>query len=522
MTDGPRLPSLASVIALLYRADWTRLSLAGQVAGSDDTASSVIIRRSTDAAMPASAGTDTLRVAPGGRYRRDGALLSAGSDGTRAWQLSPGPDAEDAGGPPFATLLCPSWLLTGYSLAVQDRVTACGREAIRITGTARRAGRARPAESRLPGRSALGSWYDRVEAVIDAELGILLRCELADGPADGRPGSQLVEFTSLELDPVTDDALVAPPPGSRSWDVTSAGHDLVAAPSALAFLATYFPWLASPGMPRPRGRKRAARPRAARSQPEAAEPMPDDGPPFGAGAASVSEDVLALLYRSGTEIPRFTASAHFWANGAGIIAGMDSLPGTLARDADTTTHQVSKARIDGWYRYRIERVAGQDEQAARSSGPSLRAGNEEKYWEVRADRVSIDGPRPAPAELADFADASWLLGCELWGGLPVTVNGRSAYRLSVRGRQAQSDLLTLGLPAVAAVDAETGRLLWLTCYGRGKPALRWELRDVTEAGAGPDAVAGDGDFEFTVPAGLRIARAGTDDDRPASPLRGRR
>ena len=219
--------------------------------------------------------------------------------------------------------------------------------------------------------------------------------------------------------------------------------------------------------------------------------------------------MLALLYRSGTGVPRFTATSHFWANGAGIIGGTDSLSGTLAREADTTTYEVSRARIDGWSRYRIER-------ADDSSGPSLRAGNEERYWEVRADRVSIDGPRPAPAELADFADASWLLGCELWGGLPVTVNGRPAYRLSVRGGQAQSELLTLGLPAVAAVDAETGRLLWLTCYGRGKPALRWELRDVTEA------VSGDGDFEFTVPTGLRIARAGTDDDRPAWPARARR
>jgi hypothetical protein len=180
---------------------------------------------------------------------------------------------------------------------------------------------------------------------------------------------------------------------------------------------------------------------------------------------------------------------------------------------------VSQVRIDGWYRYRIEHVPGAG--AADSSEPSLRASNEERYWEVRADRVSIDGPRPAPPELADFADASWLLGCELWGGLPVTVNGRAAYRLSVRGQHAQSELLTLGLPAVAAVDAETGRLLWLTCYGRGKPALRWELRDV--AAAGPDSTSdsdsrsADSDFEFTVPAGLRIVRVGAADDRPAWP-----
>ncbi|MCW2931652.1 MAG: hypothetical protein JWM19_2614 [Actinomycetia bacterium] len=567
MTDAPELPSLARVVALLYRADWTRLSLSGQVRGSDDALSMVILLTETVRSTPppvtaeAPADTVTLRVAPGRRYRRDDPLLSAGSDGTRGWQWFPASQAgqsrlTSSTAPPYPTLLCPSWLLTGYDLAVQERVTACGREAIRITGTARRAGRALPGESRPPDLAVPGSQYDRVEAIVDAELGILLRCELATEPAGGDPGSWLVEFARLDLNPGTDDAVFAPPPGSHSWDATGTGPDPLAAPSALAFLATFFPWLTSPAAKTVAGLaagglgaalrfpplKRAGRPRA-----EAGEPMPDDGPPFGPGGsastggmgaaaasrASVSEDVLALLYRSGTGVPRFTATAHFWANGAGVIAGVpDSArshgPGgvgylmdTLARKADTTTHQVSRVRIDGWYRYRIERVAG----PADSSGPSLRAGNEEKYWEVRTDRVSIDRPRPAPSELADFADASWLLGCELWGGLPVTVNGRAAYRLSVRGRRTQSELLTLGLPAVAAVDAETGRLLWLTCYGRGKPALRWELRDVVAAGPGPDSAAGadsgsgDSDFEFTVPAGLRIVRVGTNDDRPAWPSR---
>ncbi|HEX3961442.1 MAG TPA: hypothetical protein VHZ03_33265 [Trebonia sp.] len=570
MTDAPELPTLASVVALLYRADWTRLSLSGQVRGSDYALSMVILLTETAPITPlpitaeAPADTVTLRVAPGRRYRRDDALLSAGSDGTRAWQWFPASQAEQGHltsgtAPPYPTLLCPSWLLTGYNLAVEERVTECGREAIRVTGSPRRAGRAGPAESCPPDLPVPGFQHDRVEAIVDAELGILLRCELATERADGDPGGWLVEFASLDLNPGTDDAVFAPPPGSHSWDATGTGPDPLAAPSALAFLSTFFPWLTSPAAKTIGGLaagglgaalrfsplRLAMRPRAGRPCPPVDEPMPDDGPPFGPGGsastagpdgtgegvasrASVSEDVLALLYRSGAGAPRFTATAHFWANGAGIIAGVPEsarshglggvgyLMDTLARDADTTTHQVSRVRIDGWYRYRIERVAG----PADSAGPSLlRACNEEKYWEVRTDRVRIDSPRPAPAELADFADASWLLGCELWGGLPVTVNGRAAYRLSVRSRRTQSELLTLGLPAVAAVDAETGRLLWLTCYGHGKPALRWELRDVAEAGPGPASDAGDSDFEFTVPAGLRIVRAGTNDDRPAWPPR---
>jgi hypothetical protein len=525
MTDGSDLPELSSVIALLYRADWTRLSLSGQVRGCDEALSLGVLRTGTVRTVPPPGSplattrepdAVTLRVAPGRRYRRDDAQLSAGSDGTRAWQIGDGP-VVGPGGPPYATLLCPSWLLTGYRLSVsQDRVTACGRAAIRVTGTARGGRRAVPVEPRFPGRSALGSRYDLVEAVVDAELGILLRCELADEPAGGDPDRWLMEFARLDLDPGTDDAVFAPPPGSQSWDATGADPDPVSAPSALAFLATFYPWLTSPAaghgaMSWLPGRKRGRRPSA-----ESGEPMPDDGPPFGPGGTggagpAAGQDVLDLLYRSGASVPRFTATAHLWANGAGIIAGVpDSARGrggdlsdALARKADTTTHQESRVRIDGWHRYRIERARG-------AGGPSVRACNDEKYWAVHADRVSVDAPRPAPPELADFADASWLLECELWGGLPVTVNGRAAYRLSVRGGHGQSELLTLGLPAVAAVDAETGRLLWLTCYGRGKPALRWELRDVTEAGPG----SGDDDFEFTVPTGLRIVRVGTGDDRP--------
>jgi hypothetical protein len=168
---------------------------------------------------------------------------------------------------------------------------------------------------------------------------------------------------------------------------------------------------------------------------------------------------------------------------------------------------------------------GRDGRPLRSRGGAVRAGLPRDPLSL-ADVASILAAqaRRAPARRggrADFADASWLLGCELWGGLPVTVNGRAAYRLSVRGRHAQSELLTLGLPTVATVDAETGRLLWLTCYGRGRPALRWELRDVAEAGpdstSDSDSRSAGSDFEFTVPPGLRIVRAGTADDRPAWP-----
>ncbi len=121
---------------------------------------------------------------------------------------------------------------------------------------------------------------------------------------------------------------------------------------------------------------------------------------------------------------------------------------------------------------------------------------------MHEDRVSVGDPRPAPAELAYLADASWLLGCELTGGEPVTFDGRAAFRLSVRGGRAQSQLLWPGLPAVAVADAQTGRLIRLTCYSGPKPACRYELRDVTRASEGAL-----NDIVYSVPPGLRVVDA---------------
>lgn len=60
-------------------------------------------------------------------------------------------------------------------------------------------------------------------------------------------------------------------------------------------------------------------------------------------------------------------------------------------------------------------------------------------------------------------------------------------------------------PAMAVLDAESGRLLQLTCYSAGKPAARYELRDVN-SGGGSDA-------RFAVPAGLPIDES-SGEDRP--------
>lgn len=105
------------------------------------------------------------------------------------------------------------------------------------------------------------------------------------------------------------------------------------------------------------------------------------------------------------------------------------------------------------------------------------------------------GPaRQPPGDVADLADASWLLECRIAGGALIMAGDRPAYRLDVaRGDGSWSFLIFLFPSAVAVVDAELGVILSLTSYLGGKPVRRFELRDVT---------SGPGDFRVDLPPGL--------------------
>ena len=145
------MADLPEVIGLLHRADWTRLSLSAEVRFES--------------------GRAALLIAPGGHYRmeypdEDGVVQ--GNDGQHGWTWWPSgrpePSAAEVGlndGRPVAVLFCPQDLLDGYVLEIIGPVTACGRAAIAIAATPR-------VGDRL---------HERVEAAVDAELGILLRRE---------------------------------------------------------------------------------------------------------------------------------------------------------------------------------------------------------------------------------------------------------------------------------------------------------------------------------------------------------
>jgi hypothetical protein len=205
---------------------------------------------------------------------------------------------------------------------------------------------------------------------------------------------------------------------------------------------------------------------------------------------------------------------------------------------------VYSVRVGGWDRFRVDRVFRPPSPRARNVQPGKR---DREVLTVACDgqrtfRVFEDEVRAGPAstldrgwhgQLPQLVDGSWLLGCLLSGGDVVEVDGRAGYRVIATigaGPATPAPLSWLPdwwLPAVAVVDASSGRLLRLTRYSGGKAATRAELRSLSDGG--PD------DFGFTPPDGLPVVEEreldrshGSDDDdgdmkffgpdgRPASP-----
>jgi hypothetical protein len=225
------MAGLPEVIGLLYRADWTRLSLSAELRSETDREPLPRLSRELRSrwfrAWPMQrqdngrfVGRGALLIGPGGRWLLECSVpgrgaegeAAEGNDGERGWSWRP-PETEGppplpvkVGGayPPVPELLCPSSLLGGYTLEVLGPVTVAGRDAIAVAAT--------------PRRDVLGSGsaersYDRIEVAVDAELGILLRRI----EASGGELVTLTELTDVTMNPpeAADPAQFAPPPGSH-------------------------------------------------------------------------------------------------------------------------------------------------------------------------------------------------------------------------------------------------------------------------------------------------------------------
>jgi hypothetical protein len=514
----------------------------------------------------------SLSVAPGQRFRAESAdgSWALGCDGARMWHwfrdrpadaavTSGFSAADERPRPPYRSLLVPSWLLTGYSLVLDGEVTVCGRTGARVLGTPRTV--TQPPERFGPlGRLAGGGMFspparwlhrdhwDEVDAVVDAELGILLRCAKRSG--DRMPA--VTEFTSLDVGSPADASVFGAPAGSvfggdkdsraRGRGERPAGGPLVdalgeAVGTAGKEAAKAVAGIAAGGLGAlirytPKGRRvdpfTVATAEAA--DPDAAMPTDEQPPeePAGGPAPALPDEVLHLLYRSGLTAPSLRAALHQWADLDAVLAAVpESARGTgfggvgflvdavrdLTREERTGSHHtVAAVAMGGWNTYRIDVV-----QAMGDGGLSPGRGRDRdtahtivsdgvRQWQVYGNRVVTGPASPPTSDLADLVDASWLLDrdLDLSGGTEVWAGGRRAYRVVARYRDVTEPGMgwwqRLFFPAVALVDAESGLVLRLTRFKGGRPATRQELRDVGSLEPGTD-------FGFTPQDGLPVQDA---------------
>jgi hypothetical protein len=581
------------LIGLLYRADWTKLTLSGTVAGPEPVTDIITVqsvqppsgpwRREDDDEPPPWRweGADPLpqplrwlfdhvphrtfehvaeqtrtrherasgpswsftpggeeagcavSVAPGQRFRADGADgdWALGYDGTRMWHWFRDRPADTSaqfgfsgsevrfgfsgsGRPraPYRTLLAPAWLLTGYSLTLDGEETVAGRPGVRIRGTLRTVAER---TTRVGGRLGRGAgagglfaplprwlsgaepWDEQVEAVVDAELGILLRCSRWSG--DTAP--QVTGFLSLSVPGTAEASVFSAPAGSLfgdesggSWpprpQAQPAGEaagtsfgDAVgeALGTAGKEAAKAVAGLAAGGLgalikysPRPRvdpfaQAAEADDPEAELPADETAPDAADASAPDGTAAdraasdsAALPDEVLLAVYRSGLTLPSFEATLHQWFDIGALIAAvpepvrgggfggvgflLDSLRDSAQESTAGASHAVSAVRVGGWRTYRIDVMRfATDATFFRSRRRDRRdkeqartiACDGERQWHVLADRVVTGPASPPPGELADLLDASWLLDPVLLlsGGAGTRLGGRRAYRVVARYRE---------------------------------------------------------------------------------------
>jgi len=465
------------VIGLLHRADWTRLSLSAEVRFES--------------------GRVALLIAPGGHYRmehQDEDGLVQGNDGQRGWTWWPSgrsePSSAEVGlddGRPVAVLFCPQDLLDGYVLEILGPVTACGRAAIAIAATPRAGDRLR----------------ERVEAAVDAELGILLRRkETFQGQL-----LAVTELTDVTMNPpaAADPAGFTAPPGGHHHeglgeglrqafsgpDWEKAKNVVGLAAGGVGALIRYAPRL--PGHDADRERVEAAMP-----SPDPDALVPEDG-------SLPLDDLLYLLYRSG-EPHDLSATLHEWHDPTPIVARVPEETRSAGfggigyfLDAVTRGENVTRAdarlRISGPDRYRVDYLRRVDRNAAR-----VVACDGERRWQVFQDRILTGSAAPLRAWVVHLVDTGWLLRCRLSGARDITYRGRRARQLRVtraRGTRGLGAGPLMFFPADAIVDDQTGCLLRLISYTGDAPVGWWELDDISTEPGDPD------DFRVRVPPGAR-------------------
>jgi hypothetical protein len=521
--------SIPELVGLLYRADWTRLSLSATLTSSRDPAVDRRLRQRKMSELRQLLGPlpkvgwipgwdqrveddsphrceRSVLLAPGGRSRvsaSDSSLVSI-SDGDDTWEIHDGlADRHPAAGPDqlLRGLVMPQWLLANYELTITGSEAADGRPAIRVLGT--------PRPVRQGRRGGLWHLLDRVEVLVDAELGVLVRSEqIFEGLT-----REAAELRDLVIDPPegSEHDLFAPPPGmpvaddrwadgcqpsGPGWQVAGTAASLTA--SAMGFAIRHAPRRQTTW---PSGDDEPAMPRDARLSAEAWLPRQ---PP---GDADVN-----LLHRTGLPVQVLAAEVHQWLDSEAMMLRLDALKkkmppildGLAGPDAlwdalgerigDYGGHRVAQLRARMPDLYRIDYLSG--DWSKKYTSISCDGQSATKLF---SDRVATGPAQRLDADFAAVLDPAWLLsGWRLLGVSSVTLSGRAGLRLLAEVTEmADGNTDNIFTRAEAIVDAELGILLRLTTYVGERPATRTELRKLTAPGE-------DAGFRIEPAAGTRI------------------
>ena len=496
MLTGPELAGL------LYRADWTQLTLSAGVTRVTGPGPGDGHRGAGPSRV-----TGRLLVAPGRRYRletvgEDGQRHLKGCDGDRPWyQVSQPEDGSrlqifSDPQPPEPELLRPSWLLTGFDLGPADAVVAGGRDGYHLVAT--------PRPSPVLGQLSWGD-TDQAEVVVDAELGILLRCER-------RSGGQVVLASELS------DVVSGPPGAVDPAQFAAPAGSMFSESEASLFGAPFGPGVktvAGVGAGLLAGVIRHAGRRAPASEPGETIPRGEGEESWARAAAdapAASDDLVHRLHRAGRTGPAFIAEYHQWFDPAVLAAMAQTGPGGVLVLAEaigkiaTVEHRISRIQVVAPDRFRIDHLSG-----GRQGAPLAIACDGQRQWREYPDHVTVGPAGKLPDDLARLIDPRWLLTGQLSGGEQVTVSGRAGFHIRQAHRADDPpDVGSLAMPAriIAVLDADLGILLSLVRYPAvpplrpqeeaARPLTRQELRGVTTADA--DAP----DFDTDVPPGVRV------------------
>ncbi len=509
------MPDVPELVALLYRADWTRISLSATVSSRRDHEVDRQLRRlAMDERNRAlgpipklwrlpddpyvgpgrpEGGEQRILLASGGRYRieaEDGSLVAV-SDGESQWVILGGVARRCPADGPHRTLrglVTPQWLIACYDLDIAGLTSAGARPAYRVAATPRA----------VSVRSDIRHYHllDRVDVLIDAELGIILRSEqVFRGQTLATAG-----IHDLAIDPpeAADPGLFEPPPGTPvddhpvfgtfepqgpGWEAAMLAANVAA--SAMGFAVRHAPhWPA----------KRAA---------DDESQMPPEAQDFAAvmtNLVPLSDDLVNLLHRTGLPAQDFDAELHQWVDAGTALGAAQALRSMLPQPLDGifgpdalwdavedrgrqegSVHRTARLRVSMPGRYRLDHLTGRwrDKfQAIMCDG--------DHTGKLYDNRVATGPAKPLDQELATLIDPAWLLTrWTLSAAGEVSVGGRRGFRIIAEAR----GWPTWPGPPVplieSVVDAELSVLLRQTSYINGRPATRSELRNVT-APAGPD------------------------------------